>query len=156
MVMGRVVITIDEIIAGRGLLSSKGTTPPSLEVNCGNGIKFGDNEELVVFPEEVAGCGLVAGKGSKVNVDITPDAEKEIKFRVVTNNQFAMDGYSLIFCTTYKNFIVHRNCVGVVIGIEEGETTTEQQPLNINGYGRDNSPAVKQKSINPDKPSFYK
>lgn len=173
ILMGRVIITIDEIIAGRGLISNKETVPPSLDVFCGKGIKYGENDEvtvnnglglnftedgeLSVAPEELAGHGLVPGDGAQIDIDTNADPDQEFKFRVVTNNQFVMDGYRLVFCTTYTTFIVHRNQAGVVIGFEEGEVIVEQQPLNIDGYGYGNSPvALTPKSNVPEKPSFYK
>lgn len=171
--MGRVVITIDEIIAGRGLKSNKGTKPPSLEVYCGDGLEFGcnddlavkvgdglgfgPNKELVVVPAELAGEGLVPGDGAQINIDLEIDPAQQITFRVVTDNRFIMDGYRLVFCTTYTSYIVHRNHAGVVIGFEQGEVVVEQQPLNIDGYGYGNSPVtLTPKSSLPDKPNFYK
>lgn len=173
ILMGRVIITIDEIIAGRGLVSNKDTVPPSLDVLCGKGIKYGENDEvtvnngfglnfnedgkLSVVPAELAGHGLVPGDDAQIDIDTTADPSQEYKFRVVTNNQFMMDGYRLVFSTTYTTFIVHRNQAGIVIGFEEGEVIVEQQPLNIDGYGYGNSPvAITPKSNVPEKPSFYK
>jgi hypothetical protein len=171
--MGRIIITIDEIIAGKGLHSNKGTQPPSIEVSCGKGIQFGeDNEvcvhngvglgfgdagELNVLPEELAGCGLVLGMGSQINIDTTSDPALLKKIRLVTDNRFVMDGYRLVFCTTYTTFNVLSNCVGVVIGFEEDEVVVEKQPLNIDGYGYGNAPvSVVPNSTIPEKPSFYK
>jgi hypothetical protein len=120
-------------------------------------LAFDDDEKLVVAPEELAGHGLVPGEGAQIDIDTQADPEQEFHFRVVSDNRFVMDGYRLVFCTTYTTFIVHRNHAGVVIGFEEGEVVVEQQPLNIDGYGYGNCPVtVAPKSAAPDKPSFYK
>lgn len=171
--MGRVIITIDEVLAGRGLRSNKQTRPPSLEVSCGDGLKYGDHDaltvktgagigigddgELTLANVDLAGTGLVPGDGTQVNLDLEIDPYQEQSFRTVTNNKFVMDGYSLVFCTTYTTFIVHRNQAGVVIGFEEGESVTEQQPLNIiDGYGYGNCSITVPPNSTPGKPSFYK
>ncbi|MGL1102677.1 hypothetical protein ACSTLM_00515, partial [Vibrio parahaemolyticus] len=85
------------------------------------GLAFGDDGELVVAPEELAGHGLVPGEGAQIDIDTQACPDNESSFRVVTDNRFVMDGYRLVFCTTYTTFIVHRNRAGVVIGFEEGE-----------------------------------
>jgi hypothetical protein len=171
--MGRLIVTIDEIIAGRGLHSNKETTPPAIEVYCGQGLKYGDNDdlaidngpgiefgldgELQVSNTDIAGAGLVAGEGCQVNLDIAECKEKEFTFRVVTDAKFQMDGYHLVFCTTYTTFIVHKNWIGLVLCIEQGDSVTECQPLNINGYGGiDNAAPNVAKPGTSAKPSFYK
>lgn len=172
IIMGRVVITIDEIVAGRGLRSNKASVPPALEVFCGKGLKYGDDEdttvnagqglafgdddELVVANEDLAGVGLVPGDGSQLDIDTQADPAQEFDFRVVTDTKFVMDGYRLVFCTTYTTFIVHRNQAGVVIGFEEGDKVVEQQPLNIEGYGYGTSPISMTPKPTAGKPSFYK
>jgi len=169
--MGRVIITIDEIVAGRGLRSNKESVPPALEVYCGNGLQYGDNDDLtlslgaglafnadgqlVVTNEEVAGNGLVPGPGSQLDVDTTPDPDMEQSFRVVTDAKFQMDGYRLVFATTYTNMIVHRSHAGVVLGVEPGDSVVELQPLNIDGYGYGNAPTPVP-AVSKTGPSFYK
>lgn len=170
--MGRVIITIDEIVAGRGLKSDKRSKPPQIDVSCGRGIQYGPNDAVEVklgaglgFGEDgevkldnvdLAGVGLVPGDGTQVNIDLEIDPSQQFDYRVVTNNKFVMDGYSLVFCTTYTTFIVHRNQAGVVIGFEEGESVTEQQPLNIiDGYGYGNG-CITVPPATTGKPSFYK
>ena len=181
--MGRVIITVDEIIAGRGLISNKETVPPSIEVFVGDGLKYGDDNDLQVnagpglgfaaaddpvdpvhirtigqrlkvVNTEIAGIGLVPGPGSQIDVDTTPDTSQKQDITVVTATNFQMDGYRLVFATTYTTFIVHRNHAGLVLDIEEGESITELQPLNINGYTLDSS--VQETTKTTGLPSFYK
>jgi len=199
--MGRVIITIDEIVAGRGLRSNKSSRPPALEIFLGNGLKYGDDENLsinagpglgfapvpvvfeeeeeqffegrlkdrpglininegpalMVMNEELAGIGLLPGPGCQLDIDTTPDPASEQSFRVVTDAKFQMDGYRLVFATTYTTFRVHRNQAGVVLGVEQGDSVVELQPLNIDGYGYGSGPPILASSKKPaSQPSFYK
>lgn len=169
--MGRVVITIDEIIAGKGLRSNKATKPPSLEVYCGKGLEIGDNYDvalkvanglkfnsegqLEVNNNEVAGAGLVPGPGSSVEVDLAVDENNSQQFEVLSDSSFETNCGSLVFKKTFVTYVVDRNAAGVVLSIRATERRTELEPLNIDGYGYGNAPPVQVKA-KPNQPSFYK
>jgi hypothetical protein len=202
LLMGRVIITIDDIVAGRGLRSNKASKPPAIEIFLGNGLMYGEDDNLsinvgpglgfapvpVVFEEELpqgklkegespnlkniiagpplmimneelAGIGLRPGPGSQLDLDDVADPTKQQVLRLVTNCGFQMDGYNCLFCVTHTNFIVHRNCAGFVVGIEEGDSeVTCQPPCSGDGYGGPygSKPMVPPKPAAPNTPRFYK
>lgn len=123
-------------VVGGGMKLNVQTTPPTLEVSMGTGMKL--------------------DKQDRVAMDTDVDEEKSTQYTQMTDSSLSVDGRKIILTKSYTDYKVKRNKDGVVFDIETLGVREETQELVLTDIGYVAALSKSERTGDPVSPNFYK
>jgi hypothetical protein len=99
-----------------------------LQLNVGCGLEL-DGDAVAVNPFDLAGTGLLVEGACRLQVDTIPDGA--YTFSALTDVSLSISGCTLTLSKTTTEFELKTNEAGIVVGFEEGASTTSNQSVDL-------------------------
>ncbi len=124
-----------------------------LNVNVGSGL-FVDTDNAIKVNIAPQDGGLFFDDQGRLGVDYACYAGTQMTITLVTDVSLSINGHKLMLQKTYTDFLVKRNCAGLLLDIEEGESRTEEDDVILTDYGYSGS-GMSARQSTPTAPNFY-
>ena len=101
-----------------------------------------------IFSEEI-----IFGPDGKIHIQFGKERRKTDCFTALTDSHLSCDGNNIILTKEFTKFLVVKNEHGVVVDIEAGEQTVQEEKLPLSScYGH---VELVREGVASDKPCFY-